>query len=122
MKYILVLITLVCASFYSKNGIAQEKENKSFKVSIAEHGLHCPNLGPKLKINIKQIGGEVLYFNSETSIMLVSIPIKDVEKSNSSYLEKIIQLTGYPDELIKVDEISPDQITEFLEKNTKDEK
>jgi hypothetical protein len=122
MKFILVLITFVCTFFYSKNGVAQEKDNNSFKVSIAEHGLHCPNLGPKLKVNIKQIGGEVLYFNSETSIMLVSIPSQDTEKSNSSYLEKIIQLTGYPDDLIKVDEISSAQVIEFLEKNTKDEK
>lgn len=122
MRLILFLL-IVSSSFCSKNVLSQVIENNnSFKVLIGEHGLHCPNLGPKLKINIKQIGGEIIYFNSETSIMLVNIPSKDVEKSNKKYLATIIQLTGYPDDLIEVIELTTKQVTDFLDKTETNEK
>ena len=122
MKSILFIFVIILLSI-PRDSFSQEiKDNKSFKVSIAEHGLHCPNLGPKLKVNIKQIGGEITYFNSETSIMLVNIPSKDLKKANKSYLETIIQLTGYPDNLIKVEELTSTQAIQFLEKTVADEK
>jgi len=122
MKFILFLI-IFFVSFYSTVVFSQEiTKNNSFKISISEHGLHCPNLGPKLKVNMKQIGGEVIYFNIETSIMVVNIPAKDLEKSNTNYLETIIQLTGYPDELIKIEKLTSTQVNDFLENTPKDEK
>lgn len=122
MKSILFIFVIILLSI-PRDSFSQEiKDNKSFKVSIAEYGLHCPNLGPKLKVNIKQIGGEITYFNSETSIMLVNIPSKDLKKANKSYLETIIQLTGYPDNLIKVEELTSNQAIQFLEKTVADEK
>lgn len=82
MKSTLFIVVIILFSI-SRSGFSQETKNgKSFKVSIAEHGLHCPHLGPKLKINIKQIGGEITYFNTETSIMLVNIPSKNLKKVN----------------------------------------
>jgi hypothetical protein len=122
MKAILLILFIISFSI-PRSALSQEsKSNKSFKVSIAEHGLHCPNLGPKLKVNIKQIGGEITYFNTETSIMLVNIPAKDLEKANKDYLETIIQLTGYPDNLIKIQELTSTQAIQFLENTTVDGK
>ena len=121
MRFILFSL-IICSSFLYKSGFSQEDNNNSFKVFIAEHGLHCPNLGPKLKVNIKQIGGEIIYFDTKTSIMLVNIPSEDIEKSNKNYLEIIIQLTGFPDDLIKVEKLTSNQVIEFLEKIATDEK
>lgn len=118
-----LLMLIIGAAFFIKIGYTQQKEEtKSFKVSIGEYGLHCPNLGPKLKVNMKQIGADVVYFNTETSIMLVNVPSKDKEKATIAYLTKIIQLTGYPDTLITVEEITSKELIEFNDKTATYEK
>lgn len=78
----------------------------------------CPNLGPKLKTNIQQIGGEILLFDQQDDIMLVKTEANS-KTSTVAYITKIVQLTGYPNELITVEEIGKEEEEKLLHKNQK---
>lgn len=78
----------------------------------------CPNLGPKLKTNIKQMGGEILLFDQEEDVMLVQT-MQDGKISTVDYLSKIVELTGYPNELISVEEINEQEKDKLLNKKEK---
>ena len=79
---------------------------KTFKVHIGANALMCPNLGPKLKTNAEQIGAKVVLFDIKEDIMLLEVEEKRSKVANTNYIKKLVQLTGYPDELITVTEIS----------------
>ncbi|MCT4581844.1 MAG: hypothetical protein N4A35_10535 [Flavobacteriales bacterium] len=114
MKTFLFFLVFISSCLYSEFR-AQEKTNndKVFKVHIGDNALMCPNLGPKLKTNIQQIGGKVLLFDTKENIMLVNTPSND-QKYTVAYILKIVQLTGYPNELITVEEIDKEEEGKLL--------
>lgn len=92
-------------------------QEKLYKVHIGEHALMCPNLGPKLKVNMKQIGAELLMFDIQTSTMVVKVNEKETPEVDGKYITTIVQLTGYPDSLVSVEEIKEEQLEELLLKD-----
>ncbi len=111
------IFLLIPFFLFFANIFAQETvEQKIFKVHIGEHALMCPNLGPKLKVNIAQIGGKILMFDIENSNMLLKIPKENKEASKASYISTIIELTGYPKSLVEVIEINTEEKEKILKK------
>ena len=92
-------------------------QEKLYKVHIGEHALMCPNLGTKLKVNMKQIGAELLMFDIQTSTMVVKVDTKETPEVDEKYITTIVQLTGYPDSLVSVEEINKEKLEELLLKD-----
>lgn len=76
----------------------------------------CPNLGPKLKVNIKQVGGNIILFDEKESVMIIELDsLKNIDNKNK-YISDVIELTGYPKPLISVKSIKEEEVKLFLNK------
>ncbi len=114
-----LVLSLIFSLFFSCLYAQDSKANYNlFKVHIGDNALMCPNLGPKLKTNIKQMGGEILLFDQEEDVMLVQTR-QGGKISTIDYLSKIVELTGYPNELISVEEINEQEKDKLLNKKEK---
>lgn len=119
IKTLTISISVLFFLFFNEAIGQNHSKVKTFKVHIGANALMCPNLGPKLKTNAEQIGAKVVLFDKKEDIMLLEVDEENTKVANTSYIIKLVQLTGYPDELITVKEIDEEEKQTLLKLKNK---